>query len=509
MQSKYLIGTDIGTSGTKSIITDTAGRILAESYLEYGVLVPRPLWAEQWPDVWYNAVIATIKDAVDRSKVDARQVKGVCISGLYGGSGIPLDQEMQPVRPCIIWMDRRAEKECENIKEAISADELFDVTGNGVDPYFGFAKILWIKNNEPDNWKKIRLFLPPNQYVIYKLTGTVAMDYTSAGNLGGIYDLKNSAWAYEFMRRLGIPEYMMPENLLEPKDIAGHIMREAAEKTGLMPGTPVCTGCIDCLASTLATGAIYENQHTAIIGTSINWGVIHSKFPTSKSYITMPYAKDPRTMYYTYGGASTAGALPKWFRDNLTSFGSTSVTYDMLNEKAAKVEPGSNGLIILPYFMGERSPIWDVNAKGTVVGLTLHHTQAHLYRAFLESVAYALRHIMETSRIEMDENTKCTLIGGATRSKLWKQIFADVTGVPIYCSSNNIEAPLGDALIAGIGTGELSDFSVIEKWIDFDQKVLPNPQNRPIYSEYFRLYKKIYLSLKDDMKEISKLKDLN
>ena len=259
-----------------------------------------------------------------------------------------------------------------------------------------------------------------------------------AGNLGGIYDLKNASWAYEYMDKFGIPRTMLPEKLLAPQDIAGVVTKEAATEIGLNPGIPVCAGCIDCLASTLATGALYDNQHTVIIGTSINWGVIHRQMPTNKAYITMPYAKDPQNMLYTYGGASTAGALPKWFRENLTAFGQSRVTYDMLNEKAEQIEPGSNGLIVLPYFMGERSPIWDVDAKGTILGLTLHHTQAHLYRAFLESVAYSLRHIMETSQIEIGAETKCTMIGGATRSRLWRQIFADVTGVPIYCSSQTL-----------------------------------------------------------------------
>ncbi len=501
----YLIGTDIGTSGTKSVLVDESGRILAESLVEHGVLMPHPLWAEQWPDIWVDAAKQTIRDVVAQAEVDAKQVKGLCVSGLYGGSGVPLDRGMKPVRPCIIWMDRRAERECDEVGRRVPVERLFEITGNAIDPYFGFAKILWIKNNEPENWKKISLFLPPNQYAVYRLTGEIAMDYTSAGNLGGIYDLKNARWSYELMDALGIPRGMMPERLLEPQEVAGQLTASAAKELGLQPGTPVCAGCIDCLASTLATGALEDGQHTAIIGTSINWGVIHGKLPVNPAYITMPYAKDPKRMYYTYGGASTAGALPKWFRDNFTSLGPTSVTYDMLNEKAAGIAPGSNGLLILPYFMGERSPIWDVHAKGTMLGLTLHHTQAHVYHAILESVAYALKHIMETSEIGIDETSKCMLIGGATKSALWKQIFADVTGVPIHCSSQSVEAPLGDALLAGVGTGVLKDFTAIREWVTFDQEVLPNPAAHKVYEEYFVQYKKLYLSLKENMAALSAL----
>lgn len=507
MNTTYLIGTDIGTSGTKTVLVDLKGNIIAESLVEHDILTPAPLWAEQWPDVWLEAVEKTISDVVADSGIDKNAVKGICISGLYGGCGIPLDEHMAPVRPCIIWMDRRATAECKWVGDTIGEARLFDITGNGIDPYFGYAKILWIKNNEPENWEKIKLFLPPNQYAIYKLTGQIAMDYTSAGNLGGIYDIRCNGWSYELMDEMGIPRAMMPKNLVEPHEIAGSLTFEAAQKLGLAEGTPVCAGCVDCLASTVASGAIHDNQHTAIVSTSINWAVIHSNKPSNPAFITMPYVISPKTMYYTYGGASTAGALPKWFRDNFTSFDAPGVTYDMLNKKAEEIAAGSDGLIVLPYFMGERSPIWDVDAKGAVIGLTLHHTQAHVYRAFLESVAYSLRHIMESSQIELGGEAKLILIGGATKSSLWKQIFADVTGVPILCSSKNVEAPLGDALIAGVGTKVLNDYSVITEWINFDQGITPNQEAHEIYNRYFKKYKDIYLSLKSDMADLTKLRN--
>lgn len=506
MNKQFLIGTDIGTSGTKTILISSSGKILAEAYREYDILVPQALWAEQWPDVWLDAAMETIKEAVEKSHVSPMDVKGICISGLYGGSGVPLDEKYDPVRPCIIWMDRRADAECEQVKKTVNINRIFEITGNGIDSYFGFAKILWIKNNEPENWKKIKLFLAPNQYVVYKLTGIAAMDHTSAGNLGGIYDLRTHSWSPELMEEIGIPRGMMPENLVEPHSIVGVLTNNASEELGLMAGTPVCAGCIDCLASTIASGVLDDNEHTAIIGTSINWGAIHSTFPTNISYITMPYAKDTLRINYTYGGASTAGALPKWFRDQLIRFGDTcTCNYDELDAQATSVSPGSNGLIVLPYFMGERSPIWDVNAKGTVVGLTLQHNRAHLYRAFLEAVAYSLRHIMETSQIALTEGSKLTLIGGATRSTLWKQIFADVTGVTVRCSSMNVEAPLGDALIAGIGTGVLHDYSVIRDWVVFDEEIVPDLKNHQIYTKYYLLYKEVYLALKSTMKAMSNL----
>lgn len=506
IHEKYLVGTDIGTSGTKTVVMSASGKILAESYLEHDIIIPKALWAEQWAEVWVNAAKQTIKDAVKKAGIPENSVAGICISGLYGGSGVPVDSDMKSVRPCIIWMDRRAEEECRQIESRIGTDSLFEVTGNGIDTYFGFAKILWIKNNEPENWEKIKCFVAPNQYVIYNLTGRLVMDHTSAGNLGGIYDLRKHAWSSQMLEAMGIPRDKLPQELVEPNSIVGGLSAEAAKELGIAAGTPVCAGCIDCLSSTLATGVLNANEHTAIIGTSINWGVIHSSFPTSPSFITMPYSKDSLHMNYTYGGASTAGALPKWFRDQLIGFnGGTKKSFAELDAEAESVPAGSKGLIVLPYFMGERSPIWDDDAKGTIVGLTLQHTRAHLYRAFLESVAYSLRHIMETSQIALPDKPKLTLIGGATRSKLWKQIFADVTGATICCSEMNVEAPIGDALLAGIGTGVITEYEDVKKWVDFSDIVEPNPEMHERYNAYFELYKKLYLALKSTMKEMSDL----
>lgn len=498
MAKEFLIGTDIGTSGTKSVIVDLNGNVLEASLVEYSIDSPRNLWAEQWPEVWVDAVKRTIRDIVGKSKVSPDKIAGICISGLYGGSGIPCDENMEPVRPCIIWMDRRAKSEHEWVLQNIGLERLFSITGNGSDPYFGFTKLLWIKNNEPENWERTKLFVPPNAYVIYKFTGRVAIDYTSAGNLGGLFDMKTRSWSKELLDELGIPLSKMPETLVSPSDIVGVLSGNIAEELGLNAGIPVIAGAIDCLAATLSAGVLESGQHVAVIGTSINWGLVHDKAPTDPKLVTMPYIIDPKEKLYTYGGASTAGALPKWFRDNFA----VGSSYEELDMEASSISPGSDGLIMLPYFMGERTPIWDTNARGTIMGMTLYHTRAHVYRAVLESVAYALRHIIETSGVQLEENSECVIVGGATKSKLWKQIFADVTGLPIVCPRGSIEAPLGDALMAGVSTGVLKDYSIIRNWIEFDEKVIPNWENHRIYTEYFEQYKELYLNLSGNMKRL-------
>ena len=190
MPKQYLIGTDIGTSSTKTVITDIYGNILASACENYEVLCPHNAWAEQWPDVWESTARNTIRMVMKQSGVSAKDVAGLCISGLYGGSGVPLDADMQVVRPCIIWMDRRAEDLCVKLRQSLDFDKLFSITENGIDSYFGYTKMLWIKEHEPENWRRIKLFLAPNQYVVYKFTGEAVIDRSSAGNLGGVYDME-------------------------------------------------------------------------------------------------------------------------------------------------------------------------------------------------------------------------------------------------------------------------------------------------------------------------------
>lgn len=511
MERTYFIGVDIGTSGTKAVLCDLDGKVYGQSLREYGLHAPNPAWAEQDAECYLKASYETIAEVVRQSGVQPQSVKGMCISGLYGGSGIPLNRDMEPVAPCIIWMDRRAVAECEKLRETVDLAELFSVTGNGIDPYFGYAKLLWIKEHQPDVWEQAELFLTPNQYVIYKMTGETVIDHTSAGNLGGIYDMRHHKWAEDMMEKLGIPVSKLPQRILRPEDVAGTLTKQAAQELGLWEGLPVCAGCIDCLASTLATGALEDGQHVAIVSTSINWGVIHSDFPTNPDYVSMPYSKQPEKMIYTYGGASTAGALLRWFRDEVVPFikdengQPKEMSYREMDALAAKIPAGSSGLLVLPYFMGERSPIWDANARGTLFGLTLQHTNAHIYRALLEAAAYSLRHIMETSKIAVSGQSSCVLIGGASRSPLWRQIFADVTGVPVICSEDEVEAPLGDALIAAVGTGYAKDYDVVRQWVRFEKTVQPDPQAHQYYTRYYEIYKNLYHALKDSMREIAAL----
>lgn len=499
----YVVGVDVGTTGAKAVVVRADGTIVAEATSEYDVLTPKPLWAEQWPDVWLQGLSQAVQEAVERSRVDVGQIAGMAVSSLYGGSGIPCDNQLEPIYPCLIWMDRRAEAQVEWVRQEISQSRLFEVTGNGIDSYYGFTKMLWLKENEPDIWRRTAQLVPPNAYLIYRLTGELAIDLTSAGNIGGIFDHRNRTWSNNMLGALGIPESYLPDRLVASTDVVGTLTNEGARLTGLAKGTPVCAGGIDAAVATLSAGCLEEGQHVAMIGTSMCWGFIHRGMPQDEGFVSMPYALDPHEFTYTFGGAATAGAVVKWFRDHLGEMESWAgektdlSAYTLLDAKAARIPPGADGLILLPYFMGERSPIWDSRARGTLIGLTLYHTKAHVYRAFLEGVAFALRHNVEAG-VEAGYSLEpdVVAVGGGVRSDLWCQIFADVLGRKVHAARAGGEAALGDAMLAAVGLG-LVDRSDLKEWVKPDASFAADVRAHGVYSEAYQDYIGLYEDLKE------------
>jgi len=509
----YLIGTDIGTTGTKTVILDEKGNLLSKASKTYKVNTPKASWAEQDADVWVDAFIQSLKESVEKANINPSEIAGVSLSGLYGGAGVPVDKDMNPLYPCLIWMDRRASKETQWVKENVSQDKLFEITGNYVDSYFGFTKIMWIKNNLPDVWKNTYKFVSPKDYVIYKLTGELSTDYSSAGNLGGVFDIRTKNWSEEMGKILGIPIDKLPEKILRSKDIAGYLNKDMAELTGLKEGTPIISGGIDAPMAQLSAGVLNEGEHVFMAGTSTCWGtLLYDKKPSTPQLVNYPYVVDEDHLLYTFGGSATTGALVNWFIDEFgqmeKTFGEQSgySPYELLEMKAKKVLLGSEGLLALPYFMGERSPIWDPDARGVIFGITLYHKKPHIYRALMESAAFSLRHNMQTAKESgIKLNPDCWIVGGVANSDLWTKIFADVTGYNMIKLSDNIEAPLGDAFLVGLGTGIFIKPEEIKNWIKIETTVNTNKDNFDKYEEYYKLFLELYNNTKEIMHKIAKL----
>jgi ribulokinase len=507
--STLLLGVDVGTTGAKALIADDSGAILAEETSAYDVRTPHPLWAEQWPQVWLDGLAAAVRGVIELADIEPDRVAALTVSSLYGGSGIPVDRQLEPLHPCLIWLDRRARAQTQWVRDHVDLNRLLTITGNGVDSYYGFTKILWLKEQRPDVWERTRYLLPPNAWLIERLTGELAVDHSSAGNIGGVYDLGERTWSHESCGMLGIDVDRFPARLVASHEVVGELHRDGAELTGLPVGTPVCAGGIDAAVATLSAGVLAPGRHVAMMGTSMCWGFVHGAAPTEPGLVSMPYVLQPQELIYTFGGAATAGAVPKWFRDEFgtaeraveswtADIGGPSA-YAQLDARAAQLAPGSDGLLMLPYLMGERSPIWDPDARGTIVGLTLTHRREHLYRAGLEGVAFALRSNIEAGRAAgypLDDVMH--VVGGGARSALWLEILANVVGLPLVATEGG-EAAYCDAMLAAVATGS-ADRDDLADWTTTagrERHIEPDAQVAAFYDTLYPHYLGLYEDLRE------------
>jgi xylulokinase len=502
----HVIGVDIGTQSTKAVLVDAEGRIVAQASRAYQVETPQALWAEQWPQVWLDAVEACVREVAQRAAVDPASIKGLCVGSLYGGSGIPVDADGKPTHPCLIWMDRRAQDEVERVRRTVDLERLYDITGNGLDSYYGYTKMLWLREQRPQAWGRTKQFLPPNSYVNAQLTGEVAVDHSSAGNIGGVYDVARRGWSDEMLAALGIPRSMMPDRLVDSSEVVGYLLPGWSSRLGLPAGLPVIAGGVDAAVATLAAGASEPGNHVAMIGTSMCWGTIRQRVDARHGLSSMPHVVNGRHDLYVFGGAITAGASVTWFRETFcqaevaAGLAQQSEPHEILEQAAREVPPGALGLLFLPYLMGERSPVWDAKASGAFIGLGLHHGREHLYRAVLEGVSHALQHNIETGiRGDQPLDDALTVVGGASRSDLWMQIIADVTGRPVLGSDVDAEASLGAAMLAALGTGVVADAPALRGWVRLVERARPEPAARARYAAMHAQYVAAYPALQSVM----------
>ncbi len=502
----YVIGVDIGTQSTKALLVDAQGTIIAQHSHGYRVDTPKVRWAEQWPQVWLDAVETCVAQCMAKAGVPAPLVKALCISSLYGGSGIAVDAQMTPLYPCLIWMDRRAGEQVAWVREQVDLERLFAITGNSVDSYYGFTKMLWLKQHQPQVWADTRYLLPPNSYINWCLTGELAVDHSSAGNIGGVYDVAARNWSGEMLEALGIAQSMMPQRLLYSGEVVGGLRADWAARLGLQAGTPILAGGVDAAMATLAAGVTQPGNHVAMIGTSMCWGYLNQQVDARHGLVSMPHVYNGHRDLYIFGGAITAGASVSWFREQFCqaeeqqaqATGQDSLA--LLEQSSMKIPAGSEGVVFLPYLMGERSPVWDDRASGSFVGLNLYHSRFHLYRAVLEGVSFALRHNIEAGTQGAHSlDPRLIVVGGASHSDLWMQIIADVTRYPVYTIVQEVEAALGAALLAAHTVGLVSDGQMDTGWVQLQLRAQPKRENVMTYDRAFAEYLKLYPALKPVM----------
>ncbi len=437
----YFIGIDTSTTATKALLMDKTGRVLGVASSEYSFETPQPLWTEQSPSLWWNGTAESIRQVLAKTGVDATSVKGIGLTGQMHGL-VLLDEKGEVLRPALLWNDQRTGLQCDTIRKKLGKENLIQITGNDALTGFTAPKIFWVQENEPEIWKRTRHILLPKDYVRYKLTGEFAIDCADgAGTI--LFDLKKRTWSSEVLTALDIPPAYLPKTF-EGTDVTGFLSPAIAAELGLPAGIPIFGGGGDQAAAAVGTGAVRAGVVSLSLGTS---GVV---FATTDGAAIEPQGRlhafchsVPGKWHFMGVMLSAAGSL-RWHRDTFAP----GMNYDTLLAPAADVQPGSDGLIFLPYLTGERTPHPDPLARGAFVGLTVRHSFPHLTRAVLEGVSFGLRDSFELMKSAGLKNiSQVRVTGGGARSPLWRQILADVFNAEIVTVNSEEGAAYGAALV--------------------------------------------------------------
>jgi len=490
---KHVLGIDVGTGGTRAVIVREDGHVLASATEEHEPFAsPQIGWAEQSPADWWRACGIAVRQALATAALGAEQIACVGFSGQMHGA-VMLDASDEVVRPALIWCDVRTEKQCRELTQKIGADRLIHLTCNPALPNFTLTKLLWVRENEPANWKRVRSVMLPKDYVRFRLTGETAMDMADAsGTL--MLDVAHRRWSTQVLQAAGLEIALLPR-LYESCEICGKVSPAGAAATGLQPGTPVVAGAGDQAAGAVGMGIVTPGAVSATIGTS---GVVFAA--------TDSPALDPKGRLHTFchavpgrwhvmGVTQAAGLSLRWFRDRFGAGenGNGRDPYERLTAEAAAVPPGSDGLLWAPYLMGERTPHLDPNARAALIGLTASHTRGHVVRAILEGVAFSLRDSF-TLFAEMGVPVRnIRLGGGGARSALWRQIQADVYGREVEILEAEEGAAYGAAILAGVGAGMWSSVdAACSAVVRVAQRVAPRPAEVERMNTSYATYRRIY-----------------
>ena len=492
------LGIDLGTSSVKIIVMDEEGKVIGSVSKEYPVFYPEQGWAEQNPEDWWNATKEGIKELVENKEIDGKSIKAIGFSGQMHGL-VALDENDSVLMPAILWCDQRTGQECEYITEVVGKDKLSKYTGNKALTGFTAPKILWVRKHRQEVYDKIRHILLPKDYIRFKLTGEYATDVSDAsGTL--LFDVENRVWSKEMLKILQITEDILPK-CYESSQITGLISKEAAKWTGLEEGTIVVGGGGDQAAGAVGTGTVDSGIISVAMGTS---GVV---FASQKEYAVDRENRlhsfcHANNEWHVMGVMLSAASCLKWWVEAVNK--GDSKTFDELLCEAGKIPAGSEGLIFLPYLMGERTPYSDPYAKGCFIGLNITHTRAHMTRAILEGVAFGLKDSLQLVRNLNIPINEVRVSGGGAKSKLWRQILADIFEARIDMI-NSVDGPsYGAAVLAAVGAGRFSSVNeACSKMIKITESVHPNEINKDKYEKMYSIYTSLYCKLKDTFKEIS------
>ncbi len=491
---EVLLGIDIGTSACKVALFDVTGNVLAQTNVPYALYYPQPGWVEQDPDEWWAAICRGIRQVVEQSGVAPGEIAGIGVDG-QSWSCIPVDRDGNCLARTPIWMDTRANQICQDVKSGIGFERIFGTAGNDFLPSYSTPKMLWFKSERPEVYEKTYKFLQSNSYIVYRLTGVMSQELSQGYGIH-FFDMKTCTYDAELADLLGLSTDLVPE-LYECDAVVGGVTAEAAGQTGLTAGIPVVAGGLDAACGTLGAGVYLPGQTQEQGGQAGGMSICLDEAKAHPKLILSPHVVPG--LWLLQGGTVGGGGVLRWFRQE---FGAQE-SFDDLTEAAASVPAGSDGVIFLPYMAGERSPIWNPDAKGVFYGLGFHKTRAHMIRAALEGVAYSLQHNLMTAAEIGVEADELIAMGGAANSVFWTQIKADVTGKTIRVPASDTATTLGAAILAGVGTGIYGSYDeAVKRTISITRVHTPDPERHAVYRKGMESYLKLSRAMTQVFSEI-------
>jgi xylulokinase len=510
--AQYLLGLDHGTGGVKGCIIDEAADVLGYAYREYPIYSNAPGWSEHDPETYWSAACEVIRECIAAAGIRPEEIKGIANSSALP-SLVMVDRKHRPIGLAYNLMDRRATEQVEWLREHIGEERLFEVSGNRLEDHPLLVNLMWERQNRPESFARIHKALTIDGYIRLRLTGRATANFSSGAFFGVAYDLKRNCFEERLLQEIGLDPEILPE-FFPCEQIVGQTLPDAARAAGLVAGIPVAAGSVDCNAGWMGGGAVRAGDIQINLGTCGVIGVIHEDPELIvDTMINCSYVTDSRKVFATVAATTCGGQSLRYLRDNFSQLEVATEkavpgfsAYESMEKQAEPVPIGCEGLVVLPYLMGERTPLWDVNARGVVFGMSLHHTKAHLVRATMEGVAFAMYDSFQIIRQRSSKvNFPIVLNEGGARNRLWRRIITDVFNAPTVFVKSRIGAPMGDAILAGVAVGVFKDFSIARAKAEYVDPMEPVPESHERYMEYYRLFGDLYRDLKRDFERLARI----
>ena len=495
----HIVAHDLGTTGNKATLYDSEGKLVGSAFYEYGTEYAHTSWAEQNPEDWWQAVCASTQQLLKETGARGDDIACVTFSGQMMGC-VPLDHQARPLRKAIIWADQRSVEQERWLGERIPPEDVYRITGHRLSASYSLCKMLWLRDQQPDIFKQTHKFVHAKDSIVARLTGAFVTD-PSDGSSMNLYDLETGVWSQRIMAAAQIDPAQLPD-LRQSVDVVGEVRATAADAVGVAAGTPVVIGGGDGACATAGAGCVREGIAYNYIGSS-SWIALASQHPIYDPHQkTFTFGHVVPGMFMPTGTMQAAGASYQWMRDQLGPLETQAAAalgispYELMNLAAEKSPVGANGLIFLPYLMGERSPRWNTRARGAFIGLTIRHTRADMIRAVLEGVTLNLRVILDAFRAQGTAISAMRLIGGGARGRFWNQMMANIYGMPVHRLAILEEATsMGAALAGGVGVGLYGDFSMIETMNPVAEVIEPQPRVQAAYDRIYPVFEAAYQAL--------------